>query len=354
MMYFDPEHNPVKTRREPGCESEGGKMKKYTVIIAAIIWAFCGTAFSASNTSYDFESGWSGWYADNGVWEIGSPSVGPSSCHGGEQCAGTILDGNYPSYTDSRLISPSITLATSPGDDEIFLWFWHSFSYGDRAAGYIQVSIYNESSGTWSDWEGIGSSITGTSLIWSYTGVDLSVYAGKKVKIAFYHMAHYRQGAGWYIDDIEITRTTFCSNGGCTAEELEAQYDTGYAAGKQLCMDDPASCDIEVGGDYDAGYAAGKQLCMDDPASCDIEVGGDYDDGYAAGRSEGYDEGFQAGAATCDDCETPVEDNCASFNLFTNTLHVPCLDFGDLYWLNLKLTDSDPIMFELKDFGINE
>ena len=25
---------------------------------------------------YDFEAGWDGWYSDNGVWEIGSPTAG--------------------------------------------------------------------------------------------------------------------------------------------------------------------------------------------------------------------------------------------------------------------------------------
>ena len=56
----------------------------------------------------DFEAGWGMWWADMGIWEVGTPTAGPASCHGGDQCAGTVLDGNYPYHTDSRFISPSI------------------------------------------------------------------------------------------------------------------------------------------------------------------------------------------------------------------------------------------------------
>ena len=31
----------------------------------------------------DFESGWGDWSTDNGVWEIGTPTAGPSASHGG-------------------------------------------------------------------------------------------------------------------------------------------------------------------------------------------------------------------------------------------------------------------------------
>jgi len=58
-------------------------------------------------------TGWGGWGADNGVWEIGTPTKGPSASHWGSQCAGTVLSGNYSSDTDSRLISPSVQKKTS-------------------------------------------------------------------------------------------------------------------------------------------------------------------------------------------------------------------------------------------------
>ena len=57
---------------------------------------------------YNFEPGWDGWGADYGVWEVGTPTAGPDNCHGGSKCAGTVLGGNYPGYTDSRLISATM------------------------------------------------------------------------------------------------------------------------------------------------------------------------------------------------------------------------------------------------------
>jgi hypothetical protein len=53
----------------------------------------------------DFEDGWVDWWASRGVWEVGTPAAGPGSCYEGSRCAGTVLDGNYPGYTISRLVS---------------------------------------------------------------------------------------------------------------------------------------------------------------------------------------------------------------------------------------------------------
>ena len=50
--------------------------------------------------SGDFESGWTGWGASRGVWQIGTPSAGPGACFSGTQCAGTNLSGNYWPNTD--------------------------------------------------------------------------------------------------------------------------------------------------------------------------------------------------------------------------------------------------------------
>jgi hypothetical protein len=155
----------------------------------------------------DFESGWDGWSAENGVWEVGTPTAGPPGAHSGSQCAGTVLGGNYPPNTDSRLISPSINLPAVSGYEEIHLRFWHWFSYAESDQGYVQVSVY--SGGTWGTWENVGPTIEGSSLVWSFCDRDLTPYAGERVRIAFYHTAlHPYLGAestGWYIDDVVIT-----------------------------------------------------------------------------------------------------------------------------------------------------
>ena len=97
----------------------------------------------------DFESGWGNWSADNGLWEVGTPTVGPIVCHGGTQCAGTVLDGNHPTDTDSRLISPSLRLPDVSTDEKVLLRFWHWFSFG-TASGNVQLSVQDEVTEEWS------------------------------------------------------------------------------------------------------------------------------------------------------------------------------------------------------------
>ncbi len=113
------------------------------MIILGVLLIFFGVLSAAQAEvvfSEDFNTGtpgeWpDGWYVDNGVWEHGIPTVGPADCAGGndsgegDYCLGTVLDSNYPSYTDSRLISPTITLENVSGAEEIHLRFWQWFAY---------------------------------------------------------------------------------------------------------------------------------------------------------------------------------------------------------------------------------
>ena len=162
------------------------------------------------NVTEDFESGWSDcWGADNGLWEIGTPTAGPDSTYAGEQCVGTVLDGNYGEYTDSRLITPALLLPALESGEEIHFRFMNWFSFSSYDAGYVQVSVFNEDTEVWSDWENLISDITNTSPSWSMMDVDLTTYACKRVKIAFYHTAdrdryNHSESTGWYIDDVRF------------------------------------------------------------------------------------------------------------------------------------------------------
>ena len=158
-----------------------------------------------------FESGWGSWYADNGVWQIGTPTVGPMGCYSGTQCATTGLNGNYPGETDSRLISPSIDLPSVTGAEELHLRFWQWFSYAAADSGQVQILVWDSVSGTWGSWANEGTAVVNTSG-WSLKDVDLTAYAGKRVRIGFYHTAFCDGGfcndesTGWYIDDISIVK----------------------------------------------------------------------------------------------------------------------------------------------------
>ncbi len=59
----------------------------------------------------DFESGLVSWWADNGLWDVGTTTAGPNTCHGSSQCAGTLLDGDYSTEADSQPLYQSICCA---------------------------------------------------------------------------------------------------------------------------------------------------------------------------------------------------------------------------------------------------
>ncbi len=165
--------------------------------------------------SGNFEGGLGSWWVDNGIWEVGTPTSGPNGAYSGSDAAGTVLDGNYPN-TDSRLISPSILLPTIGTGDEIHLRFWHWFSFGSYDAGRVQISE-EISPGVWSAWATLSSYSGGSGGVWTYPLVDLSGYAGKKVRIGFLldNGGGSYVGAGWYVDDVSVAfgQTTVLSSG---------------------------------------------------------------------------------------------------------------------------------------------
>jgi hypothetical protein len=138
------------------------------------------------------------------------------------------------------------------------------------------------------------------------------------------------------------------STDGCSQKELDAQFE----AGKQYCIDNPESCGITTNDDPTCaqvityGKVPSADCWVEFPTPCDVPT--DWETAnekpeFMCGESSGddrYDEGFQAGIATCDN-PTPVADsNCATFDLFTNTLSVPCLDMGKIYWVDMQLVED--------------
>ncbi|MDR4505723.1 MAG: choice-of-anchor J domain-containing protein [Candidatus Scalindua sp.] len=195
-------------------KSKGKSIINQTTQLLTALFFFLGVAVTpvhAENLIDEgFESGWGGWSADCGVWEIGLPRSGPGYSHDGSLCAGTALDGNYPNNTDSRLISPAITLPSVADHEEIYLEFWHWFSYLNNPfsddKGYVQIKVYYSETGKWSDWTTLGSTIKNTSSVWTLRKEDLTRYSGKKIQIAFYHRVDdVYTSTGWYIDNIEIS-----------------------------------------------------------------------------------------------------------------------------------------------------
>jgi len=153
----------------------------------------------------DFETGWADWGANRGVWQIGTPTSGPGACFTGTQCAGTILDANYPYATASHLVSASMQLPTVTGFEGIHLRFQNWFLYAGSDSGQVQIQTWDPVSASWGSWTSEGLVVTNTSGGWSLKDVDLTAYSGETIRIGFLHSdASTTQNSGWYIDDIII------------------------------------------------------------------------------------------------------------------------------------------------------
>jgi len=56
--------------------------------------------------SEDFEGNWSNdWYADFGVWQVGTPTICPNGAHSGNNCLTVGLNNNYPQYFESSVLT---------------------------------------------------------------------------------------------------------------------------------------------------------------------------------------------------------------------------------------------------------
>jgi hypothetical protein len=156
-----------------------------------------------------FENGWGDWSTDNGMWQIGAPTSGPNGAHEGSAVAATNLAGNYYDTTDSRLISPAFNVPMVSGDERVELRFWYWYAYSSNDGGQVQVSQWDGTS--WQAWQTLATPIlAGTSSNWSRFNLDLTVYAGGRIRVGFYHTAAddgwsgSDVGPGWYVDEVEI------------------------------------------------------------------------------------------------------------------------------------------------------
>ena len=200
------------------------KEKSLLYLAVLLLFILFGSDFVLAVDTIIYEETFEGatinWSAENGVWEVGAPTSGPGECHGGTNCAATVLTGTYENDTDSRLVGPcrsgwdqGVELPEIDSSEEIYLRFWHWFNYypynvsSSTDWGQVQISVYNETGG-WSTWADVGTSIQDESSGWSQKAVELTEYAGQKVKVAFYHSSDEQDTrVGWYIDDVQIIKT---------------------------------------------------------------------------------------------------------------------------------------------------
>ena len=165
------------------------------------------TTISRFDESIDMD--WDGWYPTMGVWELGEPETGISEAHSAQRCFGTNLNGNYPYGVWSRLISPKMTLPSSPLDGKLYFSFKQYCSLsGSRGTDYGYVTI-NDGSG-WTDLKRIDWTSNFGSQ-WTERTFDISQYAGQSVQLGFVIDDNQQSGYeahtshGWYIDDLQFS-----------------------------------------------------------------------------------------------------------------------------------------------------
>jgi hypothetical protein len=76
--------------------------------------------------------------------------------------------------------------------------------------------------------------------------------------------------------------------------------------------------------------------------------------GYAWGENIGWINFASNGKPVKTSWRGNTTPPSATFDFLTTTLHIPCLNLGTTsYWLDLGLVGSDPLLFEIKNFGDN-
>lgn len=147
------------------------------------------------NVSEGFELGLGDWVTENGLWQIGDPSVGPGGAYSGTQCAGTVLNGNYPDYANASLVSPPLVVPAN--NPRLRFWHWFNTEEGDDTCS-VWVKLG-------SVWTKLSYDMSGYSGGWTRASYDLAAYSGQEIRLAFAFNADLgTSSTGWYVDEVMI------------------------------------------------------------------------------------------------------------------------------------------------------
>jgi hypothetical protein len=183
-----------------------------TVISLAVSRAAAETVVWSEN----FDDGLANnrWAADNGTWQIGSPTFGPttnasgSRANSGTNCITTGLNGNYGNNVNSRIfLLPNVAFTVPPTNQNPRLRFWHWInSQAGFDYGYVEVKPVGSNT-----WTTISTNYSGTSSgVWTRPSLDLSKFAGQTVQLAFHFISDgcCTVAPGWYVEDIALVTGT--------------------------------------------------------------------------------------------------------------------------------------------------
>jgi hypothetical protein len=160
----------------------------------------CEPLVLGGSHTFDFEGGADGWTVENlggSSWELGAPTGvnGPDAASSGTRCWGTDLDADYQDNTDTRLISPELTL-NMPSPALTYQGRFDQETCCDRL--YLEVSTDGLS------WTTIQTSAVQT-YAWNTYSHDLSAYAGQTIRIRFrFDSDGSITRPGCFIDDVTV------------------------------------------------------------------------------------------------------------------------------------------------------
>jgi hypothetical protein len=168
--------------------------------------SFAQTVLWSEN--FDDGNGNNRWYADEGDWQVGSPSIGPaantcgSRTHSCSYCATTGLTANYPTTMNSRWIRmQAFTVPAAKQWPRLQFWHWFSFACGSYGCDYGVVEVSTSITGPW---QAVSPQYTQFSTDWTCASIDLSAFAGQTVYLAFHGVSYGNSAPGWYVDDISV------------------------------------------------------------------------------------------------------------------------------------------------------
>ncbi len=153
------------------------------------------------------------------AWQWGAPTSGPMAAHSGSNVWATNLAGNYPASMWCYLLTPTFTVPSGA-----FFNFWQWYYFENNYDGG-NVKITNDDGVTWNLITPIGGypgtlpynpymtgqpAFNGQSSGWKQANFDLSAYEGQDCQIMFECASDSSvQYAGWYIDDVGFTITSW-------------------------------------------------------------------------------------------------------------------------------------------------
>ena len=157
----------------------------------------------------DMEAGSGTWSVDpaTGGWELGSPSGRPGEAHSGDNCWGTVLDGDYPAQRgESMVLSCEIDLGGFEGPTFSF-WHWLEIESNHADAAYVEIRAEGEELWTLL-WRNPGEDSRGGSYStdgWEELTLSLESFVDSSIQLRFRLQSdgenNYR---GWYVDDVEV------------------------------------------------------------------------------------------------------------------------------------------------------